>query len=77
MAWVVREIDLDREIINAIEMHDDRAAAILAALYLEDRINSTNEAHGGGSSRCPRLSICSMRVPCAGDQRRAVGALGG
>jgi hypothetical protein len=46
MAWVVREIDLDREIINAIEMRDDRAAAILAALYLEDRITSTIEAHG-------------------------------
>jgi hypothetical protein len=51
MAWVVREIDLDREIINAIEMHDDRAAAILAALYLEDRITSTIEAHGAIGGR--------------------------
>jgi hypothetical protein len=37
MPWTVRDIDLDREIINAIEKQEDRSAAILAAIYLEDR----------------------------------------
>jgi Domain of unknown function (DUF4145) len=47
MAWAVRDIELDRDIIHAIERHDDRSAAILAQLYLEDRATSTLKAHLG------------------------------
>jgi hypothetical protein len=56
MAWIVRDGGLDREIIKAIETHDDRAAAILAAIYLEDRITSTIEAHGAAESRLTTLA---------------------
>jgi hypothetical protein len=56
MAWTVRDIDLDREIINAIEKQEDRSAAILAAIYLEDRITSTIEAHGVADSRLKTLA---------------------
>jgi len=47
MAWTVRDAELDRDIIKAIESHDDRAAAILAAIYLEDRITRTIKAYLG------------------------------
>jgi hypothetical protein len=47
MAWTVRDAELDRDIIKAIESHDDRAAAILAVIYLEDRITSTIKAYLG------------------------------
>jgi hypothetical protein len=44
MTWTVRDAERDRNTINAIEAHDDRSAAILAAAYLEDRLMSTIEA---------------------------------
>jgi len=41
MTWTLRDIENDREIVRAIEGHDDRAAAILAGAYLEDRLLAT------------------------------------
>lgn len=37
----------------------------------------TQEAGSKAHPAVPGRSICSMRVPCAGDQRRAGGTLGG
>ena|ERR1700730_11890352 len=45
MTWTVRDIERDRETIDAIEGHDDCAAAIKASAYLEDRLTTTLEAH--------------------------------
>jgi hypothetical protein len=44
MTWTVREIERDRGTITAIELHDDRSAAILAGAYLEDRLMATIQA---------------------------------
>ena len=41
MTWTLRDIENDREIVRAIDGHDDRAAAILAGAYLEDRLLAT------------------------------------
>jgi hypothetical protein len=44
MTWTVRNIERDRGTITAIEVHDDRSAAILAGAYLEDRLMATIQA---------------------------------
>jgi hypothetical protein len=44
MSWTVRNIERDRGTITAIEVHDDRSAAILAGAYLEDCLMGTIQA---------------------------------
>jgi hypothetical protein len=44
MTWIVRNIERDREIIDAIDGSDDCAAAIKAGAYLEDRLASLLKA---------------------------------
>lgn len=56
MTWTVREIERDRETIDAIEGHDDRSAALTAGAYLEDRLTSTVRAHGDAQLR-PRATF--------------------
>jgi hypothetical protein len=51
MSWTVRDIVRDRETIDAIEGHDDRAAAVMAGAYLEDRLTSVIKAHVGNGLR--------------------------
>src|ERR1700730_7832008 len=51
MSWTVRDIERDRETIDAIEGHDDRAAAVMAGAYLEDRLTSVTNAHVENSLR--------------------------
>jgi hypothetical protein len=38
MTWTLRDLERDRETTDAIDRHDDRSAAILAASFLEDRL---------------------------------------
>jgi hypothetical protein len=38
MTWTLRDLERDRQTTDAIDRHDDRSAAILAASFLEDRL---------------------------------------
>jgi hypothetical protein len=58
VAWVVRDIERDREIIDAIEGHDDRSAALAAGAYLENRLTHTIQAHGDNSLK-PRATFAA------------------
>jgi hypothetical protein len=56
MTWTVRDINRDRETIDAIDGHDDRSAAMVAGAYLEDRLTSTIQTYAENRLR-PRATF--------------------